>query len=576
MSARASESASASAKRRRLASVAWLVSLLVQGCGAAPPPAPAHASPPPAPKITPGELDPRTLLGDLPVRAARLGAGVPSMVTADEATEGDWRGAFVDVPKDACLLGYARVSSTIEDVDMAVYADDGTQLAVDEGRDVHPTVLLCPPHPDRVYVAAHVVDGEGFVVVAAQLVPQVRAAVVARALGARGTVEEGPRPADAWPGLDETVRSHRAALGGTWETFKKVALTVDARVPTFVSMPVDTDECVDAVIVPDDDVSLLDVEALDGDGRVVARAREGGGTRTLTLCSPVAMAGSLAVRPHSGRGLAAVVLARAHGEVARDLTAQPEIAWVAATQPLAAARHAHDTLLAKTGYGAPTMTATGQLVLGRRQTVPLDLKALAGACARIDVVAGAPLGLVFARVWDDTGALLAAEEASSSMTLFACATGPVRLELETRGRPGPFAVQVRAERWRDPAFAGHPLATSRMMARAATGPDRLLEGKQSPARAVTLDPAHGVAWTESIAAGKCARVTVGVEGEGAGVDLRAFDASDDSDLDRGESATSASVRACAGADAARSVRFEARASAGKVDAIVGEETTGKD
>jgi hypothetical protein len=222
------------------------------------------------------------------------------------------------------------------------------------------------------------------------------------------------------------------------------------------------------------------------------------------------------------------------------------------------------------------MTATGQLVLGRRQTVPLDLKALAGACARIDVVAGAPLGLVFARVWDDTGALLAAEEASSSMTLFACATGPVRLELETRGRPGPFAVQVRAERWRDPAFAGHPLATSRMMARAATGPDRLLEGKQSPARAVTLDPAHGVAWTESIAAGKCARVTVGVEGEGAGVDLRAFDASDDSDLDRGESATSASVRACAGADAARSVRFEARASAGKVDAIVGEETTGKD
>ena len=459
---------------------------------------------------------------------------------------------------------------------MAVYADDGTQLAVDEGRDVHPTVLLCPPHPDRVYVAAHVVDGEGFVVVAAQLVPQARAMVVARALGARGAIEDGPRPADAWPGLDETVRAHRQALGGSWEVFKRVALTVDARVPTVVSMPIEADECVDVVVMPDDEVSLLDVEALDGDGRVMTRAREGGGARTLTLCSPASMAGSLSVRPHSGRGLAAVVLARARGEVARDLTIQPEIAWTSATQPLDVARHARDTLLAKSGYAAPTSTTTGQLALGRRVSLALDLKPLQGACARIDVVAGAPLGLLGARVWDDAGALLASEDASSSTTLFACSRGPVRLELETRGRPGPFAVQVRPERWRDPAFGAHPLAASRVIARAAAGPDRLLDVKQAPARSVALDAAHSVAWTESVPAGGCARVTVGVEGEGAGVDLRAFDASDDSDLDRGEAAFATSVRVCAGAEGARSVRFEARASAGKVDAIIAEAISAKE
>jgi len=158
---------------------------------------------PAAPAVTQGELDPRTLLGDLPVRAARLGAGVPSMVTADEANENDWVGAFVDVPRDECLLGYARASSTIDDVDLAVYADDGAQLAADEGRDVHPTLLLCPPHPDRVYVAAHVALGEGFVVVAAQLVPKDRALIVARALGARGGIEEGPRVAESWPGLED-------------------------------------------------------------------------------------------------------------------------------------------------------------------------------------------------------------------------------------------------------------------------------------------------------------------------------------------------------------------------------------
>lgn len=561
--------------RRLVRVVALAPWLLTSACGLfqrAPTPPPAKASPLPAPRVSEGVIDPRSVLGDLPERAARMGAGVPSMVKADEASEGDWAGGFVDVPTDACLLGYARVSSTIEDVDMAIYADDGTQLAVDEGRDVHPTVLLCPPHPDRVYVAAHVVDGEGFVVVGAQLVPRERAALVGRALGARGAVDDGPRPADAWPGLDETVRAHREALGGTWEMFKRLALTVDARVPTYVAMPIGADECIDVLVLPDEDVSLLDVEALDGDGRVVARAKEGGGARTLTLCSPMAVAGSLAVRPHSGRGLAAVVLARAKGEVARDLTTQPEIAWVSATQPLETARRARDTLLAKSGYEPATSTTTGQLVLGRRLTVPLNLKTLGTPCARIDVVAGAPLGMVAARAWDDAGTLLAGDEASSSLTLFACAHGPVRLELETKGRPGPFAVQVRGERWKDPAFGAHALATSRMLSRAASGPDRLLEGKASPARVVALDAAHSLSWTESIAPGRCARVAVGVEGEGAGVDLRALDAADDTELDRSEAATASSVRACAGPGAPRNVRFELRASAGRVDAVVGEQT----
>jgi hypothetical protein len=74
--------------------------------------------------------------------------------------------------------------------------------------------------------------------------------------------------------------------------------------------------------------------------------------------------------------------------------------------------------------------------------------------------------------------------------------------------------------------------------------------------------------------GKCVRVTVGVEGEGAGVDLRAADATDDADLDRGHAAFAATVRACALNDSPRTVRFEARASAGKVDAVIGEQTSG--
>jgi hypothetical protein len=527
----------------------------------------------PSPRVTAGALDPRALLGELPVRASRLGAGAPALVSSTEAVENDWVGGFVDVPRDDCLLGYARGSASIEDVDVAVYSEEGTQLASDEGRDVHPTVLLCMPHPDRVYVAGHVVEGEGLVAVGAQLVPKERALVVARALGARGAIAEGPRPADAWPGLEDAVRAHRQALGGAWDEFKRVALSVDARVPTYVSLPVEADQCVDAVIVPDADVAMLDVEVFDGEGRVIARAREGMGARTLTICSAISMPGSLSVRPHVGRGLTAVVLARARGEVARDLSARPDVAWAAGAQPLEAARSARNALLAKSGYGAPFVAASGMLVLGRRVSVPIDVKALGGTCARIDVVAGAPLALIDAHVWDDAGALLASGEAASSLALFACARGSVRLELETRGRPGPFAVSMREERWKDAVFSAHPLAASRMLARAAAGPDMLLDGREAPARELALDASRVIGWTESIAVGRCLRVTIGAQGDGAGIELRALDPTDGTDLDRSESAHAASVRVCAPPSAAREARFEARASAGHLDAIVGERTS---
>ena len=563
---------------RRLAMLAVLPTLVV-GCSLfahPPPPAPPGPTSLPAPHTVPGELDPKVLLGEIPARAAHLGAGAPSLVTAAEAADNEWVGGFVDVPKDDCLLGYARGSASIEDVDVAMYSEEGTQLAVDEGSDVHPTVLLCPPHPDRVYVAAHVVDGEGFVAIGAQLVPKDRGVVVARALGARGAVAEGPRPAEGWPGLDDAVRVHHVDLGGTWEEFKRVALPVDARLPTYVTFPVEADQCVDAVVVPDDDVGLLDVEALDGEGRVVGRAHEGAGARSLTVCSPATMPGTLSVRPHVGRGLAAIVLARARGEIAKDLATRPEMAWTAARQPLDVARRAHDTALAKSGYTDPVATSSGNLVLGRRVTVPIDLKIVGGACARVDVIGGAPLGLLEGSIWDDAGTMLASAEASTSLALFACSRTAARLELETRGRPGPYVVAVRPERWKDPAFAGHPLAASRMLARAAGGPDMVLEGRGAPARSATLDAAHELSWTENVSAGRCVRVTVGAQGEGSGVDLRASSPSDGVDLDRSQAAHAASVRACAPPDAPRAVKFDLRASAGKVDVVVGEQSTGRD
>jgi hypothetical protein len=556
------------------ASVAAAASLALVGCAPA-----ARAVGPgattgsllPAPGASAGQLDPRLLLGELIARASRLGAGAPAVVASAQAIDNGWVGGFIDVPRDDCVLGYARGSASIDDVDVAIYSEDGTTLAVDEGRDVHPTVMICAPHPDRMYLTAHVVEGEGFVAVGAQLVPKERAVVVARALGARGYAGQGPRAAEAWPGLDDAVRWHRGELGGTWQEFRRVALAVDARMPTYASFPLDPDQCVDAVVVPDDDVGLLDVQVFDDQGRVVARAGEGTGTRTLTVCSPIPMAGTLAVRPHVGRGLAAIVLARMPGDASRDLAAVPDVAWVTPSLPVDKAKSARDALLAKSGYEAAVTTTAGTLSLGHRARVPLELKGLPGGCARIDVVGGAPLALLDARVWGDTGALLASANAPSSLALFVCARTTAHLELETRGRPGPFVLTVRPERWKDAAFDAHPLAASRMLARAAGGPDMLIDGKEQATRELVLDGERVTSWSETIGAGKCLRATVGVQGDGAGVEARVFEGSDE--LDRSEAAHAASVRACATAEAPRAVRFEVRASAGHVDAILGERTS---
>jgi hypothetical protein len=100
----------------------------------------------------------------------------------------------------------------------------------------------------------------------------------------------------------------------------------------------------------------------------------------------------------------------------------------------------------------------------------------------------------------------------------------------------------------------------------------LLDGKGAHARDAVLDAAHELSWTSTVPAGQCTRVTVGVQGDGAGVDLRASDPSDGTDLDRAEAAHATSVRACAGPGSSRPVRFDVRVSAGKLDAVIGEQT----
>lgn len=528
----------------------------------------AQRTTPLAPNVIAGDLDAKILLGDVPFRATQLGAGPARVVASGPITEGERLGAFVDVPQDACLLGYARASSSLDDIDVVVFAEEGNPIAADEAPDSHPTVLVCPPHPDRVYLAVHAAAGEGLVALAAQIAPRDRGAEIAMRLGAHGARGEGSRSAEAWPGLDEKVRAHRAALGGKWEETKRVAVTADARTETVLPISADANQCIDVLAVADDGVALIDLEVADDGGHVLARAREGSRERAVLLCTtrPLAAA-SLHLRPHVGNGLAAVVVAKIPLEDASELTERPDTAWYATSRSVDQAKKTLEGELLRAGYGAGANVGSGSLSLGKRAQLPLD--PTPSQCSRVDVMAGAPLSLFDARVWDDHGVLVASAEGASQVALFVCRAQKTQLEIEARGRPGPFGVVMRKERWQSQAFMQRPLAASRMLARTADAPSFAVEGTLGDARAVVVDSAKRHTWEATIATQSCATTTAGAEGDGTGVTLVAFDAQSGDELDRSHAASSARVRVCTEA-AARRVRYELTVSAGKLDVVIGD------
>jgi hypothetical protein len=562
---------------RRTLSARWLglfASPLVLACGARalPPNVTGQAGRLGPPVVTETKLDGHALLTESAARAIAAGAGPVAVVASSEAVERERLGAFVEVPTDVCLLAYARASTSVEDLDLAAFNDEGNPLAVDDAPDPHPTVLVCPPHPSRVYLAAVAASGEGLVVVGAQLVPVGRAGEVGTAMNARGTRAPSNRAADAWPGLDDHINRHHETIGGKWEVFRKVAVTLDSRVPSTLGFPLEAGACTDALVVPDEDVAIVEVEAQDEQGRVLARGSLGTRDRTLTVCSPFAVNGTLTVRPHIGQGLAAVILSRGSGDLAKGLAVAPDLVWSAATLPIDQAGAKREADLHQAGYSGLSSSYRGTLGLGSVRSVKVDLPGR--ACSRVDVVGGAPAALLSADAWTEQGELVSSAEGASLVTLFACAGGPLRLELQAHGRPGPFQALVRPETWIDPAFALHPVAAARMLTRMAAGPAQLFQGSPVASHAFAMDGGHETSWNEVIPAGKCLHVVAGAAGAGAGLVGRLSDAGTGEEIDRAHAALTIALEACAPETALRTVRVSVRVMAGRLDVVVGSRLSG--
>jgi hypothetical protein len=93
------------------------------------------------------------------------------VLDADMIAEGERVGGFIEIPQAECALAMARATPTIGDIDLFAYDDEGSVFSADDAADAKATLLVCPPHPRRLYLVARVVSGAGAVSVGVQSVP---------------------------------------------------------------------------------------------------------------------------------------------------------------------------------------------------------------------------------------------------------------------------------------------------------------------------------------------------------------------------------------------------------------------
>ncbi|MCC6664526.1 MAG: hypothetical protein IT375_12310 [Polyangiaceae bacterium] len=540
---------------------AWLLALACVGCtGWVGGPRPAALEARPTPGRVEGE---RFLLAD-GRRARDAGASEQRVVAADAGAPGDRISGFVSVPAEACALVMARGSREIDDVDLFAFGDDGTLLGADERPNKAPTLLLCPPHPERIYVSARIASGFGIVALGVQSV----AATDGPKLGALLDVPGFATRADAGAvaEIERALGAHRRGIGGRWQELRRAALPVEPGTPSLISAVIEPGRCLDAWVTPTEAVSHLDVALLDADGRTAGRAVSHGRSRFLVACAADKTAVTLEVRPQSGRGVAVVVLSQSKDGGRAELGGRIPIVELGASRSLDEVKTDLAARLDKGDYDTPRSALRVELPIAERTSTDLDL---AAGCTRIDVLGGRPLAGVEAWLWAGE-ALSAHDRAASHATLFACgAAGKRRLDLEALARPGPVEVLARKLRQVPPLFTQHPLAAGRLLARVlARGTAPRFDQLGAP-KVVTLGETRRVDSDLLVPIQRCADVVLALGPGAAGAEVRIVDKATGKEIERGFGGQHAAARACAvDRRASLDARVELSVSSGQTDGLV--------
>lgn len=489
------------------------------------------------------------------------------IVGVEAGVAGDHIGALVDLPNASCAVFIGRGTDTIEDLDLMVYGEDGAELGLDEGADNTPAVLVCPPHPARVYVSARIAAGHGMVALGVERMPPQDAERAASTYHAHQRAGEGDARLANWPGLAERIAEHRSRLGGNWTDVRRIAVPLDARIPTRLSASVEEQRCLHALVLGSDELSHIELSAIDQNGRILGRAGSFGRDRSLVVCSSLSTPLSFELRPQGGRGVAVLVLSQSDAASSADFEDALRIDRYA-TGSLDDARQKNDKRLEGLGYAKAKVLKSGTLQPGRLDSVAF---ALPKGCARLDVLAAAPIRDLSVRLWSADDALIAESGARATPVLFACGSGgPVRLDTESLARPGEYSIELRVEPEPAPLLQASPLAASRLLAHML---EHGLIRSGTQAGKITLHhltPEHLETEQLLVPFGRCLDFTVGLGVGSSGVEVRLVDETSGEELAlaRGTSATSARVCAFdARAGGTIHARAELRVDAGKSEAL---------
>ena len=464
------------------------------------------------------------------------------VVALEAGVAGDRIATLVDLPVTSCAVFIARGTDTIEDLDLLAYGEDGAVLGMDEGPDKTPALLVCPPHPARVYVAARIAAGHGLVAVGVERVEPKDAERAANVYHARHRQEENDTRLAAWPGLAERVAEHRAHLGGKWQDVRRVAVPLDARIPTRISATVGENRCLHALVLATDELSHVELSALDQNGQILGRAATLGRDRSLVVCSPLESAVTFEFRPQGGRGVAVLVLSQSEPGSASEIDEAVRVDLYP-SGTLDETRQKNAARLDGLGYPKAKVLKTGTLQPGRLDSASF---ALPKGCSRVDVLAGAPVRGMSVRLWAADDSLIATSDGRAAPVLFACsAGGPVRIDTESLARPGPYSVELRVEPEAPPILQAYPLAAGRLLEhmlehgliRSGTQAGKISHHNLSPEHLDTEDILVPV--------GRCVDLTLAVGAGATGAEVRLVDTGSGEELALARGTTVTSARACA-------------------------------
>jgi hypothetical protein len=223
--------------------------------------------------------------------------------------EGERVGTFAHLEADECLLAVGRGGA--EDLDIAVFNDDGAILAFDEEPDAKPATLYCASAPERVYVALTASANRAVSRQAVGTNPPALAGLgLARVRGGdaqklRRRLEKPARAArksrmDAR--IDGLLVRREQELGVHLRELRRVDVPLDPTAATAIGVAVEAAQCIDLALLGDD-FGAIDGEVRGADDRLLTRFDEREKRRTAVVCAgdrPRSL--TVTLRPHLGQG----------------------------------------------------------------------------------------------------------------------------------------------------------------------------------------------------------------------------------------------------------------------------------